>query len=174
RAHSVHRGVISADCSFRDVDTIYGVIIKRLHSVASSQPVVRRAAADLGEARNIRKYAEFFQKASRALTLKDCCMTSFEKIIDFSMLFYEFAGDRFAFRTLEQIEADLDAARLQSAALAALIAPATKMFQFDDSTTNSSFETTSPILLQHLRSQVNIFFLSALFFSIVFHNAMFI
>lgn len=58
-----------------------------------------------------------------------------------------------AFRTLEQIEADLDAARLQSAALAALIAPATKMFQFEDSTTNSSFETTSPILLQHLRSQ---------------------
>ncbi|KHN73251.1 hypothetical protein Tcan_12013 [Toxocara canis] len=59
-----------------------------------------------------------------------------------------------AFRTLEQIEADLDAARLQSAALAALIAPATKMFQFDEAATNSSFETTSPILLQHLRSQV--------------------
>ncbi|VDM39637.1 unnamed protein product [Toxocara canis] len=58
-----------------------------------------------------------------------------------------------AFRTLEQIEADLDAARLQSAALAALIAPATKMFQFDEAATNSSFETTSPILLQHLRSQ---------------------
>lgn len=56
-----------------------------------------------------------------------------------------------AFRTLEQIEADLDAARLQSAALAALIAPATKMFQFDE--TANSFESSSPILLQHLRSQ---------------------
>uniref|UniRef100_A0A0N5ABN4 Uncharacterized protein n=1 Tax=Syphacia muris TaxID=451379 RepID=A0A0N5ABN4_9BILA len=58
-----------------------------------------------------------------------------------------------AFRTLEQIESELDVARLQSAALAALIAPATaKMFQFDDTSSNS-FESSSPILLQHLKSQ---------------------
>ncbi|NUX01232.1 hypothetical protein GO685_01700 [Wolbachia endosymbiont of Madathamugadia hiepei] len=57
-----------------------------------------------------------------------------------------------AFRALEQIEADLDAARIQTAALAALIAPATKMFQFDD--VANTFELTSPVLLQHLRNQV--------------------
>lgn len=57
-----------------------------------------------------------------------------------------------AFRALEQIEADLDAARIQTAALAALIAPATKMFQFDDGA--NAFELSSPILLQHLRNQV--------------------
>ncbi|VDK68830.1 unnamed protein product [Litomosoides sigmodontis] len=56
-----------------------------------------------------------------------------------------------AFRALEQIEADLDAARIQTAALAALIAPATKMFQFDDGA--NAFELNSPILLQHLRNQ---------------------
>ncbi|VIO96857.1 Uncharacterized protein BM_BM4333 [Brugia malayi] len=56
-----------------------------------------------------------------------------------------------AFRALEQIEADLDAARIQTAALAALIAPATKMFQFDDGA--NTFELSSPILLQHLRNQ---------------------
>ncbi|VDK68692.1 unnamed protein product [Onchocerca ochengi] len=56
-----------------------------------------------------------------------------------------------AFRALEQIEADLDAARIQTAALAALIAPATKMFQFDDGA--NAFELSSPILLQHLRNQ---------------------
>ncbi|VDD97721.1 unnamed protein product [Enterobius vermicularis] len=55
-----------------------------------------------------------------------------------------------AFRTLEQIESELDVARLQTAALAALIGPATaKMFQFDDA--SNSFESSSPILLQHLR-----------------------
>ncbi|VDP11926.1 unnamed protein product [Onchocerca flexuosa] len=59
-----------------------------------------------------------------------------------------------AFRALEQIEADLDAARIQTAALAALIAPATKMFQFDDGA--NAFELSSPILLQHLRNQINI------------------
>uniref|UniRef100_A0A1I7VYN5 HNF-1_N domain-containing protein n=1 Tax=Loa loa TaxID=7209 RepID=A0A1I7VYN5_LOALO len=56
-----------------------------------------------------------------------------------------------AFRALEQIEADLDAARIQTAALAALIAPATKMFHFDDGA--NTFELSSPILLQHLRNQ---------------------
>ncbi|VDO26750.1 unnamed protein product [Brugia timori] len=61
-----------------------------------------------------------------------------------------------AFRALEQIEADLDAARIQTAALAALIAPATKMFQFDDGA--NTFELSSPILLQHLRNQVFLLF----------------
>ncbi|KAK0425181.1 hypothetical protein QR680_009075 [Steinernema hermaphroditum] len=67
-----------------------------------------------------------------------------------------------AYRTMDQMDTELDKARMaQVAALQALLAPKTSAFslevpqQMDVAATSplQSFETSSPILLQHLRSQ---------------------